>query len=89
MKNNYGVLFNRNSGKIVKTMEGCMSSMMRMWALSGNVSSSRDFVVFDEDGEINFYCEGRKDDMPKVCKDMEGLHIDSLCVGLLEAVKEA
>ena len=88
MKMNYGVLFNRKTGKIFKVMSGYMSSMMRMWALNGNVSSTRDFVIFDEDGVINFYCEGRKDDMPEVQKDVNGRNIEEFCKGLLEAVKE-
>ncbi len=87
MKNNYGILFNRKTGKQVKTLEGYVSSLMKMWALNGNVSPSRDFVVFDEDGIISFYCEGQKNDMPKIHKNMEGKHIDTLCKGLLEALK--
>ena len=87
MKMNYGVLFKRKSGEIVKVMNGYSSALMIGWALTGNIKASEDFVVFDEDGTINFYCEGKKDDMPNVCKDMEGKHIDTLCEGLLEAVK--
>lgn len=86
MKKSYGILFNRKTGKIFKCMEGYVSAMMNMWALNGNVSPLRDFVVFNEDGIISFYCEGRKDDMPKVHKDMEGKHIDKLCEGLLESL---
>jgi uncharacterized protein YxjI len=87
MKNHYGILFNRNKGNIVKTLEGYSSGMMQLWALQGNVSATRDFVIFDEDGEIQFYCEGKKNDMPTVHRDMKGLHIDSICEGLLEAMK--
>lgn len=87
MKMNYGVLFNRNSGKILKSMQGLSSAMMHLWALNGNVSSTRDFVVFDEDGVIDFYCEGQKNDMPKIHKDMNGKNIEELCKGLLEAIK--
>ena len=88
MKMNYGVLFKRKSGEIVKVMNGYASALMMGWALTGqHIKASEDFVVFDEDGIINFYCEGKKNDMPEVSKDMEGLHIDTLCEGLLEAVK--
>lgn len=88
IKKCYGVLFNRNKGNILKSMEAYGSALMQLWALNGNVSSTRDFVIFDEDGEIKFYCEGRKNDMPNVCKNMEGKHIDTICKGLLEAMTE-
>ena len=87
LKKNYGVLFNRKTGKIIEIRESWGNALMRLWALNGNVSSTRDFVIFDEDGEIQFYCEGRKNDMPNICKKMEGKHIDTICKGLLEAMK--
>ena len=89
MKNNYGILFNRKSGKVFKIMEGLMSSLMKMWALNGNVSASRDFVVFDEDGLILAYYEGRKDDMPKIRKELEGKNINEIFEGALEMVVNA
>ena len=86
----YGVLFNRKSGKIVKTLEGFSSALLKMYALQGNVSSSRDYVVFNgTTGEIAFYCEGKKNDSPTICRDMEGINIETLCAGLLDAVNEA
>lgn len=83
----YGMLFNRKSGKIVKSIEGLSSALLKMYALQGNVSSSRDYVVFNgKTGEIVFYCEGKKNDCPTICKDMEGMNIEELCAGMLEAV---
>lgn len=83
----YGMLFNRKSGKVVKSIEGLSSALLKMYALQGNVSSSRDYVVFNgRTGEISFYCEGKKNDMPTICKDMEGKNIDDLCAGLLDAL---
>ena len=41
----YGVLFNRNSGKVVKTFEGVSSAMLKLFALQGNVSSTRDYAA--------------------------------------------
>lgn len=80
----YGVMFNRKSGKIVTTLEHAFSSaMLTMYGLQ-NTTKTRDFVVFDSNGKIAKYLEGG--DFPKVCKDMEGKHIDTLCKGLLEAV---
>ena len=40
----YGVLFNRKSGKIVKSLEGVSSAMLKLFALQGNVSSTRDYA---------------------------------------------
>jgi len=87
MSKYYGVLFNRKSGKIIKTIEAISSALLSMYALQGNVSATRDYVVFNaETGEIKFYCEGKKNDSPNICRDMEGKNIDELCAGLREAL---
>lgn len=90
MKKFYGVLFNRNRGTIVTTLEAYSSAMLKLFGMNNrNVSASRDFVVFDsETGEIVFYCEGKKNDFPNICRDMEGKNIDDLCKGLREAMNE-
>lgn len=83
----YGVLFNRKSGKIVKTLEGVSSAMLKLFALQGNVSSTRDYVVFNgTTGKIAFYCEGKKNDSPTICRDMEGKNINELAEGLLDVL---
>lgn len=80
----YGVMFNKKSGKIVKTLEHDFSSaMLTMYGLQ-NTTKTRDFVVFDNNGKIAKYLEGG--DFPKPWKEIEGKHIDTLCKGLLEAV---
>lgn len=86
-RKHYGVLFNRKSGKIVKTLvddHGC--ALLKMYAM-GNVSPSRDYVVFDTNGEIKGYYEGKKNDMPTIHKDMEGKNIEQLCKGLLASLE--
>ena len=90
MKKFYGVLFNRKTGKIVTSLEGCSSAMLKLFGMNNrNVSATRDFVVFDsETGEIVFYCEGKKNDFPNICRDMEGKNIDDFCEGLLDAMNE-
>ena len=86
----YGVLFNRKSGKIIKVIEAFSSALLKMYALQGNISATRDYVVFNgTTGEISFYCEGKKNDSPTICRDMEGMNIETLCAGLLDAVNEA
>lgn len=83
----YGILFQRKSGKIVKCIEALSSALLSMYALQGNVSATRDYVVFNgTTGEIKFYCEGKKNDSPTICRDMEGKNIDELCEGLREAI---
>lgn len=86
----YGILFNRKSGKIIKSIEGVSSAFLKLFALQGNVSATRDYVVFNSrTGEIVFYCEGKgTKDMPNICRDVEGKHINELCEGLLEAINE-
>ena len=86
----YGVLFNRKSGKIVQTIEqGMGDAFLRMFALQGKVSKTRDYVVFGaEDGIITYYAEGKANDMPTRCEDMEGKHIDTIAEGLLEGLNK-
>ena len=83
----YGILFNRKSGKIIKVFEGVSCAFLKLFALQGNVSSSRDYVVFSSTtGEIKFYCEGKKNDCPTICRDMEGKNIEEISKGLLNAL---
>ena len=85
----YGVLFNRKSGKIIKVISGFSSALLRLFGIQGNVSATRDYVIFNnETGEIVFYGEGKKNDMPTIYEDMVGKNIDELCAGLREALKE-
>lgn len=70
---NYGILFNRNSGKVVKMLESEHSiALLQLFALQGNVSATRDYIVIDKDGICRGYYEGKKNDMPTICRDMEG-----------------
>ena len=85
----YGVLFNRKNGKIIKTLSGVSSALLKLFAMQGNVSSTRDYVVFSsKTGEITFYCEGNKNNFPTIYRDMEGRNIEEICAGLLEALNE-
>lgn len=72
----FGVLFNRKSGKVVKVLEDKFgSAFLKMFAL-GNVSATRDFIVFSEEGIVAGYYEGKKNDMPTICHDMEGKRVE-------------
>ena len=76
----YGVLFNRKSGKIVKTLvEQFGSAFLKMYAL-GNVSASRDFIVFSEEGIVVGYYEGKKNDMPTICRIWKVKELKSLAL---------
>ena len=70
METSVGILFNRKSGKVVKTLTG-HSSLLKLFAMN-NVSASRDYVVFNADGICEGYFEGKKNDLPNICHDMEG-----------------
>lgn len=70
METSVGILFNRKSGKVVKTLTG-HSSLLKLFAMN-NVSASRDYVIFNADGICEGYFEGKKNDMPTICHDMEG-----------------
>ena len=90
MNKSYGVLFNRKSGRIIKSLEGYSSAILKLFGMNNrNVTSTRDYVVFDSvTGIISFYCEGKKNDFPTICDDMVGKNIDELCEGLREAMNE-
>lgn len=70
METSVGILFNRKSGKVVKTLTG-HSSLLKLFAMN-NVSASRDYAVFNADGICEGYFEGKKNDIPTICHDMEG-----------------
>lgn len=70
METSVGILFNRKSGKVVKTLIG-HSSLLKLFAMN-NVSASRDYVVFNASGICEGYFEGKKNDMPTICNDMVG-----------------
>ena len=70
MNTSVGILFNRKSGKVVKTLTG-HSSLLKLCAMN-NVSATRDYVVFNADGICEGYFEGKKNDMPTICNDMIG-----------------
>lgn len=84
----YGILFNRKSGKIVRTIEAFSGAMLKMYGLN-NTSPSRDYLIFDGDtGIVEFYCEGKKDDFPTICEDMIGKDVDDFCKGLYNAIMQ-
>ena len=70
MNTSVGILFNRKSGKVVKTLTG-HSSLLKLFAMN-NVSATRDYVVLNADGICEGYFEGKKNDMPTICRDMVG-----------------
>lgn len=65
------------SNKIIKALSGFGSALLKLYGIQD-----------DTTGEISFYCEGKKNDMPTICKDMEGKNIDDLCAGLRKALRE-
>lgn len=70
MNTSVGFLFNRKSGKVVKTLTGNVS-LLKLFAMN-NVSATRDYVVFNTDGICEGYFEGKKNDLPTICNDMIG-----------------
>ena len=72
----YGILFTRKSGKVVKILEhGFGDALLKMFAMN-NVSSSRDYIVFNSDEIVTGYYEGKKNDLPNICTDMVGNHVE-------------
>ena len=72
----YGILFTRKSGKVVKILEHDFGdSFLKMYAMN-NVSPSRDYIVFNSNGIVTGYYEGKKNDLPNICTDMIGKRIE-------------
>ena len=72
----YGILFTRKSGKVVKILEHDFGdSFLKMYAMN-NVSPSRDYIVFNSNGIVTGYYEGKKNDLPNICTDMNGKRIE-------------
>jgi len=87
LNRHYGVRFSRKTGKILETIvaeHGC--ALLKMAGLN-TTKANQDFVVFDTTGEIKAYFEGKKGDMPTICRDMEGGDVNELCDGLLDALE--
>lgn len=79
------VIFNRKSGKIIKTATALGKGLLKMAALNGT-TKTRDALVFSIDtGIVEAYYEGTGD-FPNI--STEHRHIDDYCKGLLEAVRE-
>ena len=77
-------IFSRKSGKVVKCIEGISSALLRLYALN-STSATRDSVIVNkDDNTIDFYCEGKKNDMPTICKEMEGMNAEKIGINVLE-----
>ena len=84
LKTCYLVRFSRKSGKIDTTLNALGNALLQLWALQ-NTTKTKDTIIFDEDGLVLMYVEGREG-FPKVTKGGNE-HIDKYCKGLLEAVR--
>lgn len=83
MNRGYGILFNRKSGKVVKVIEGSCA-LLKLFAMQGNVSATRDYLVLDHTGVCQGYFEGKKNDMPTIRKDMVGMTYEKFNVDMSE-----
>jgi len=71
----YGILFTRKTGKPVKMVsDNYGNAFIKMYAIN-NTSPSRDFIIFNADGIVTCYLEGKKNDIPIICEDMVGKHV--------------
>lgn len=68
----YAILFNRKSGRAIKVIEQPYGdAMLKMVALN-NTKSSQDCIIFNDNGIVTAYFEGKKNDIPTICQDMVG-----------------
>ena len=90
IKRNFLVRFNRKTGKIDTCMNALGEALLMFWALQNTTAKTKDTIIFDEDGWVNIYYEGRgAERCPEVTRYEYGTkHIDEFCQGLLEAMKE-
>ena len=72
----YAILFNRKSGRAIKVIEQPYGdAMLKMVALN-STKSSQDCVIFNYNGIVTAYFEGKKNDTPAICQDMVGKSVE-------------
>ncbi len=72
----YAILFNRKSGRAIKVIEQPYGyAMLKMVALN-NTKSSQDCIIFNDNGIVTAYFEGKKNGMPTICQDMVGKSVE-------------
>lgn len=71
----YAILFNRKSGRAIKIIEQPYGdALLKIVAL--NTKSSQDCIIFNDNGIVTAYFEGKKNDMSTFCEDMIGKSIE-------------
>lgn len=72
----YAILFNRKSGRAIKIIEQPYGDALLKIVALNNTKSSQDCIIFNDNGIVTAYFEGKKNDMPTFCEDMIGKSIE-------------
>lgn len=66
----YAILFNRKSGRAIKVIEQPYGDALLKIVALNNTKSSQDCIIFNDNGFVTAYFEGKKNDIPTICEDM-------------------
>lgn len=80
----YAILFNRKSGKAIKMIEQPYGDALLKMVGLNITKSSQDFIVFNDEGIVTAYYEGKKNDMPNICHDMVGKSVEEFGFSIKE-----
>ena len=72
----YAILFNRKSGRAIKVIEQPYGDALLKIVASYITKSSQDCIIFNDNGIVTAYFEGKKNDIPSICQDMVGKSVE-------------
>ena len=80
----YAILFNRKSGRAIKVIEQPYGDALLKIVALNNTKSSQDCIIFNDNGIVTAYFEGKKNDMPTICEDMIGKSVEEFGFSIKE-----
>ena len=80
----YAILFNRKSGRAIKVIEQPYGDALLKIVALNNTKSSQDCIIFNDNGIVTAYFEGKKNDVPTMCQDVVGKSIEEFGFSIKE-----
>ena len=80
----YAILFNRKSGRAVKVIEQPYGDALLKIVALNTTKASQDCIIFNDNGIVTAYFEGKKNDIPTICEDMIGKSMEEFGFSLNE-----
>ena len=80
----YAILFNRKSGRAVKLIEQPYGDALLKIVALNITKSTQDCIIFNENGIVTAYFEGKNNDMPTMCQDTVGKSVEEFGFSIKE-----